>query len=112
MKKKLIILFISIFLLASCDFKEDFSDKNIYTTFYPIEYAASMLYSDYGNVSSVYPNGANPDYELTEKKKKTYSNAEMFIYSGISGEATLARDLINLNNKIKIIDATKGMNNC
>ena len=32
MKKKLLILFTSIFLLASCDFKEDFSDKHVYTT--------------------------------------------------------------------------------
>ena len=111
MKKKLILLLLSIFLLASCDFKEDFSDKYIYTTFYPVEYATSMLYSDYGTVASVYPNGASSDYELTEKKKKNYSVAEIFVYSGISGEATLARDLINLNDKIKIIDATKGMNN-
>lgn len=111
MKKKLLILFTSIFLLASCDFKEDFSDKHVYTTLYPVEYATSMLYSDYGNVSSVYPNGATSEYKLTEKKKKTYSDAEIFVYSGVSGEATLARDLINLNNKIKIIDATKGMSN-
>lgn len=111
MKKKLILLFLSIFLLASCDFKEDFSDKNVYTTLYPIEFATSMLYSDYGNISSVYPNSATSDYELTEKKKKSYSDAEIFVYSGVFGEATLARDLINLNNKIKIIDATKGMSN-
>ena len=111
MKKKLLLIFLSIFLLASCDFKEDFSDKHVYTTLYPIEYATSMLYSDYGNVSSVYPNSATSDYELTEKKKKNYSDAEIFVYSGVSGEATLARDLINLNNKIKIIDATKGMSN-
>ena len=111
MKKKLLILFTSIFLLASCDFKEDFSDKHVYTTLYPVEYATSMLYSDYGNVSSVYPKGATSEYKLTEKKKKTYSDAEIFVYSGVFGEATLARDLINLNNKIKIIDATKGMSN-
>ncbi len=111
MKKKLLILFTSIFLLASCDFKEDFSDKHVYTTLYPVEYATSMLYSDYGNVSSVYPNGATSEYKLTEKKKKAYSDAEIFVYSGVFGEATLARDLINLNNKIKIIDATKGMSN-
>ena len=111
MKKKLLLLVLSIFLLASCDFKEDFSDRNVYTTIYPIEYATDMLYSEYGHVASVYPNSATKDYELTEKKKKTYSDAEIFVYSGLSGEATLARDLINLNNKIKIVDATKGMNN-
>ena len=70
-----------------------------------------MLYSEYGNVESVYPNGANKDFEVTEKKKNTYSKAEIFVYSGVNKEATLARDLINKNHNIKLIDATKGMQN-
>ncbi len=111
MKKKLLILFSLLLFLSGCDlFKEDFSDRYIYTTYYPIEYATNELYSDYGNVSSLYPNGATTDYKLTEKKKNTYSKGEIFIYSGVNNEASLARDLINLNNKMNIIDATKGMN--
>ena len=111
MKKKLLILLGFALLLYGCDFKEDFKDRYIYTTLYPIEYATNQLYSDYGTVSSVYPNGANIDFEVTEKKKTNYSKAEIFVYSGIANEATLARDLLNKNNKLKIIDATKGMNN-
>ena len=109
MKKKLLILLTCLFLVSGCSFKEDFSDKYIYTTLYPIEYATTMLYSDYGNVNSVYPNGANSDFVISEKKKNTYANSEIFIYSGVANEAPIARDLINKNNKIKLIDATKGM---
>ena len=112
MKKKLLILLSLLLLTSGCDLlKDDFSDKKIYTTFYPIEYATNMIYSEYGSISSVYPNGANTKYEITDKKKNTYSKGEIFIYSGVANEASLARDLLNLNNKIKLIDATKGMQN-
>ncbi len=110
MKKILVLLFV-IFLLTGCDFVDDFSDRYLYTTSYPIEYAASMLYKDHANISSVYPNGATSSYEVTEKKKDIYSEGETFIYSGISNEATLARDLLNRNGKLQIIDATKGISN-
>ncbi len=111
MKKKILFLLTILLFLSGCDLNDDFTDKYIYTTFYPVEYATSMLYSEYGNVESVYPNGANKDFEVTEKKKNTYSKAEIFVYSGVNKEATLARDLINKNHKIKLIDATKGMQN-
>ena len=109
MKKKILILIACLLLVTGCTFKEDFSDKYVYTTFYPIEYATTMLYSDYGNVNSIYPNGAKSDYKISDKKKKTYSEGEIFIYSGVANEATIARDLINNNNRIKLIDATKGL---
>lgn len=112
MKKKLLLMLTSLLLMSGCDlFKEDFSDKYVYTTLYPIEYATNFLYSEYSNVGSVYPNGANVSFEVTDKKKQTYSSADVFIYSGVANEATLAKDLLNLNEKIKIIDATKGMPN-
>ena len=108
--KKLIILCTSLFLVTGCNFmNDDFKDKYVYTTFYPIEYTTNILYGDYATISSVYPNGANIDYEITSKKKEQYSNAETFVYSGVAGEASLARDILNLNNKINLIDATKGI---
>lgn len=109
MKKKILLLFTSLLLVSGCDLKDDFSDKYVYTTLYPVEYATNMLYNDYGNVESVYPNGADQTFKVTEKKKNTYSEGEIFIYSGIANEASLARDLLNKNNKIKLIDATKGL---
>ncbi len=107
--KKFSILLIGILLLSGCSFNDDFSDKLIYTTSYPIEYATSMLYGDYGKISSVYPNGADTKYEVTEKKKDIYSKGEKFIYSGIANEGYLARDLLNKNGNLQIIDATKGL---
>lgn len=109
MKKKILLLIVSILLISGCNFNEDFSDRYIYTTLYPIEYATTMLYDDYGNIESVYPNGADNTFKVTEKKKNTYAEGEMFIYSGIANEAALAKDLLNKNNKIKLIDATKGL---
>ena len=107
--KKFSILLIGILLLSGCSFNDDFSDKLIYTTSYPIEYATNMLYGDYGKISSVYPNGADTKYEVTEKKKDIYSKGEKFIYSGIANEGYLARDLLNKNGNLQIIDATKGL---
>lgn len=107
--KKIILLLTGLLLLNGCEFNDDFSDKLIYTTSYPIEYATSMLYGDYGKISSVYPNGADMKYEVTEKKKDIYSKGEKFIYSGIANEGYLARDLLNKNGGLQIIDATRGI---
>lgn len=108
--KKILLTLICILLLGGCSFGDDFSDIYLYTTSYPIEYAAKTLYSDYSTVTSIYPNGANINYEITEKKKDKYAEGQTFIYSGIANEATLARDILNRNGKIQLIDATKGMN--
>ena len=107
--KKFIVLIVTLLLISGCDFNEDFSDKFVYTTSYPIEYATSVLYKDHANISSVYPNGADNKYEVTDKKKDKYSEGETFVYSGISNEALLARDLLNKNSNLQIIDATKGI---
>ena len=107
MKKFLLAL--GCILLTGCSFEYDFSDKYLYTTAYPIEYAASTLYSDHATVASVYPMGSDKTYEVTEKKKDIYAEGETFIYSGLANEAYLARDLLNKNEHLQLIDATKGM---
>ena len=106
---KKILLIIGCLLLYGCDFEYDFSDKYIYTTEYPIEYATNILYSEHATVSSVYPMGSDRTYKVTEKKKDMYAKGETFIYSGLANEAYLARDLLNRNENIQLIDATKGM---
>ena len=110
MKKIFSILLICILILSGCSLNDDFSDKYLYVTTYPIEYATNMLYSDYAKINSVYPNGSKSDYKVTEKKKDKYATGELFIYSGVSGEAYLAKDLYNRNDNLGLIDATKGMN--
>ncbi len=110
MKKIFSILLICILILSGCSLNDDFSDKYLYVTTYPIEYATNMLYSDYAKINSVYPNGSKSNYKVTEKKKDKYATGELFIYSGVSGEAYLAKDLYNRNDNLGLIDATKGMN--
>ena len=109
MKKTVLAVLTCLLFMIGCTFGDDFIDKYFYTTMYPIEYAANELYSDYAKVQSVYPNGATSKYEVTQKKKEIYANSEIFIYAGIANEAYLARDMININQDLKLIDATKGM---
>ena len=109
MKKTILAVLTCLLFMTGCIFGDDFSDKYLYTTMYPIEYATNELYSDYAKVQSVYPNGATNKYEVTQKKKEIYANSEIFIYAGIANEAYLARDMININQDLKLIDATKGM---
>ncbi len=109
MKKIFSVLLVCFLFLTGCNINDDFSDSYIYVTTYPIEYATTALYSDYAKVSSVYPNGSKSDYKVTEKKKDKYSTGKIFIYSGVSGEAYLAKDLYNRNDNIQLVDATKGM---
>ena len=72
MKKKLLLLICALFLVSGCDmFKDDFSDRYVYTTLYPLEFATNYLYSEYSNVESVYPNGADQSFEVTDKKIAT-----------------------------------------
>ena len=110
MKKVFSVLLLCVLMLSGCSLNDDFSDKYLYVTTYPIEYATNMMYSDYAKISSVYPNGSKSDYKVTEKKKDKYATGELFIYSGVSGEAYLAKDLYNRNDNIGLVDATKGMN--
>lgn len=107
--KKLLLLSSLLIIMSGCSIKDDFNDEYIYTTIYPIEYGTSVLYSDYGTITSIYPNAASKDFKLTSKKKDIYSEGELFVYSGLLKEAPIARDLINRNEEMMIIDATKGM---
>ena len=109
MKKIFSVLLVCFLFLTGCNINDDFNDSYIYVTTYPIEYATTALYSDYAKVSSVYPNGSKSDYKVTEKKKDKYSTGKIFIYSGVSGEAYLAKYLYNRNDNIQLVDATKGM---
>ena len=110
MKLKKLLLFICIILLCGCNLKNDFKNNIVYTSFYPIEYGVESLYNEYASVKSIYPNGVTKGYEITDKKIKKYSESEIFVYSGLADEASIAKDILNLNKNIKIIDATKGMN--
>ncbi|MGM9877600.1 MAG: metal ABC transporter substrate-binding protein [Bacilli bacterium] len=107
--KKIITILCLCLLLSGCDWDYNFNDEYLYTTMYPIEYATKELYSDHAKIESVYPMGSDNTYEVTQKKKDEYAKGTTFIYSGLANEAYLARDLLNKNSNLQLIDATKSM---
>lgn len=111
MKRIKIILIICLcFILSACFNTDNFNDEYIYATIYPVEYATEMIYGENIKVNSIYPDGSNyKDFKLTEKLLNSYSRSTKFVYNGLSKEGLIARDLLNKNNNIEIVDAMKGM---
>lgn len=101
-KSKIILLCLGVFLLSGCS--ENVG--TVYTTTYPIEYLAQILYGEHGTVSSIYPDGSDvTTYTLTDKQIDDYSQSKIFIYNGTTSEKEIAKDLSNNNRKLKVIDA-------
>lgn len=110
MKKIFFIITIITFLTGCTLFKRDNMENiNIITTIYPIEYITNDIYGDNSNVISIYPDDTNIDnYQLTDKQLSDGSEKDLFIYMGKT-DSDIAIELINRNKKIKLIDATYGM---
>lgn len=109
--KKLFLIILSAFLLTGCSLKKDnLENATIYTTIYPIKYLTEIMYKDYGTIESIYPSGADVyNYELTDKQIKKYAKSDLFIYNGLSNEKTIAKNLINKNKNLLIIDVSNGL---
>ena len=99
-------------ILTGCSLtKDSLEDATIYTTIYPIEYLAEKLYNDYATIESIYPSGADvSNYKLTEKQIRNYAKSDLFIYNGLGNEKNIAKDLINKNDNLLIIDVSNGLN--
>lgn len=115
MKNKIIItigLILSLFCLSGCSNDENKATMTAYTSVYPVEYILENLYGDSIAIYSIYPDGIDyKSYELTNKQLSDYSRSDLYIYNGtIQKEKDYAVRLINKNKKIKIIDASLGMN--
>lgn len=112
MKKKIFSLLILLgvcFTLTGCK-SDKMEDIDIYTTVYPIEYITSILYGDFSNIHSIYPDGVNVnDYKLTSKQIKDYSDSSLLIFNGLNSEKDYVTKFFKENKKIKIIDATQSM---
>ena len=105
MKKisKILALFSMVCLLSGCNKTENLE---IYATSYPIEYLVSSLYKEHSTVTSIYPDGTNvSEYTLTDKQKDTYSKSDIFVYNGTTNEKQIAKDLVNTNKRLKVMDA-------
>lgn len=106
----ILVLIIGVVGVSGCFKRDDYEDVTIYTTTYPVEYITKELYGENAEILSIYPSGANYyEYSLSEKQIKEYSKAAIFIYNGLSDEKEIARNFINENHNMKIIDVAYGL---
>ncbi len=110
MKKKILSVLLLGLIAFTCGCSNKKSDGlKVLTTVYPIGFLTEQIYQD-GLILSIYPDGANvKEYELTSKQVKQYSKNDIFIYNGLSNEQTVAKNLINSNRKLYIIDVAYGL---
>lgn len=112
MKKTLlsILLVGCMFLATGCFGKKNMEEISINTTVYPITFIANSLYNENATINSIYPNGVNfSKFKLTEKQTEEYAKADIFIYNGLTKEKEYAKNFINENKKISIIDISYGL---
>lgn len=100
-----------VVLLSGCELEKDsLEGAQIYTTIYPIKYLTKALYSDYADIESIYPSGADVvSQTFTDKQIKKYAKADLFIYNGLSDEKNITKNLINKNKNLLIIDVSNGL---
>ena len=112
MKKFLKGLLMGVFMLLLSGCGEDaLVNNDVYTTIYPIEYLTEYLYGEDRSVLSIYPSGADVNtYELTDMQKENYSLAGLFVYNGLTDEKELAREFLNNNPELLLIDVSYGLN--
>ena len=112
MKKLLSSILLAGLMLVStgCFSKKNMEEISINTTVYPITFIANSLYNQNATIKSVYPNGVNlKKFNLTKKQTKEYAKADIFIYNGLTSEKDIAKDFINENKRISIIDISYGL---
>lgn len=112
MKKFFKGLLLGMFMLSlsGCG-EEALVNNDVYTTIYPTLYLTEFLYGEDRNVLSIYPSGADVgSYELTDMQKENYSKAGLFVYNGLTNEKELAREFLNNNPELLLIDVSYGLN--
>lgn len=109
--KKIIYLFLLCILISGCDINSKTMENiNIYTTTYPINYLITSLYGEHSKIYSIYPTGVTlSDYKLSDRKLEEYSKSELFIFNSLDKDRDYAVKMINLNDKLKVIDVATGM---
>lgn len=108
---KIWILIGVMFSITGCFTEDKLTNDNVYTTIYPIQFLTNYLYGGEKTVASIYPNGADVNnYELTKKQKEVYHKGALFVYNGLTNEKELAREFLNDNKDILLIDVAYGLN--
>lgn len=123
MKKSLlaIISMITALSIVGCGAKETPSTPQssdgttakpkLYTTIYPLEYAAKRIGGEHVEVTNLIPAGVEPhDYEPTAKDMVALSGADIFAFNGSGLELWVDKAVESLDkNKTAIVNATEGL---
>ena len=99
-------------IISACQFgNNSLENANIYTTTYPINYLVKTLYGSHAlNISSIYPSDCDiTTYEIPEKNNKEFASADLFVYNGLTNEKDIAKNLVNINRDLLIIDVSYGL---
>lgn len=110
--KKIIILMILSMTLYGCEFNKDpYEGAIIYSTVYPVSYIMDKLYGDYSEINSIYPQDAEiKNYTLTDKQISNYADtSDFFVYVGLTDEINYAKNFVNKNKNIILIDSTMNL---
>lgn len=116
MNKKgfIIILILCILCLTGCSKDDNETTLVTYTSVYPVEYIVEKLYGNNIAIKSIYPEDTSfndPQFKLSNFQLDDISKGDLYIYSSIiEKEKNYAVSVLNKNKKIKIIDASLGMN--
>ena len=109
--KKINYLFILLMVIGLCFVStgcanDEMDGIEIAVTNYANEYITNELYGKHSTIVSIYPDGVDTStYKLSKKQKKEYAEKDIFVYNGlIENEIELAKDLIDINPNLKIID--------
>ena len=109
--KKINYLFILLVVIGLCFVStgcanDEMDGIEIAVTNYANEYITNELYGKHSTIVSIYPDGVDTStYKLSKKQKKEYAEKDIFVYNGlIENEIELAKDLIDINPNLKIID--------
>ena len=112
MRKIISLLFILLVVtpVNGCLKRDEFENVTVYTTSYPIEFLTSVLYGYNSEVHSIYPAGVDINtYKLTSKQIRDYSKSAIFVYNGLTPEKQIAKDFVNENGNLRIIDVSFGL---
>lgn len=83
----------------------------VYTTIYPLQYAASKIGGQWAEVKSIIPTGVEPhDFEPSAQQMVALSEAELFIYNGAGLEAWAEKAAEGFDPaKVKVVNASEGL---
>ncbi|MGG1657925.1 metal ABC transporter substrate-binding protein [Brevibacillus sp. NRS-1366] len=83
----------------------------VYTTIYPLEYAAKRIGGEHVDVTNLVPPGVEPhDYEPTGKDMVALAGADIFAFNGSGLELWVDKAVANLDkNKTVVVNATEGL---